>query len=70
MKVLRLEVDFGDYESFQLVNKERKFLREFKNNILCGKPQNNKLDNLEIEIVEGEVTSDLPKFWSVYCKIW
>lgn len=64
MKIWRLEIDFGEYESFQLVNKDRQFLREFKNKILSGKPQNGELDNMEVEIVEGELASDLPKLWS------
>ena len=64
MKIWRLEIDFGEYESFQLVNKDKQFLREFKNKILSGKPQNGELDNMEIEIVEGEIATDLPKFWS------
>ena len=64
MKVWRLEIDFGEYESFQLVNKDRQFLKEFKYKILSGNPQNEELDNMEVEVVEGKLISDLPKFWS------
>lgn len=64
MKVWRLEIDFGEYESFQLVNKDRQFLKEFKCKILSGNHLNGELDNMEVEILEGGLASDLSKFWS------
>lgn len=64
MKIWKIESALGEYESFQLVNKDREFLREFKKRILCGKNQKEELVNLEVEVVEGTQRSDSPKFWS------
>ncbi len=64
MKIFKIEAELGEYESFQLVNKNRDFLREFKCKILSGKPQKGKLDNLVLEMIGGEKFSDSPKFWS------
>lgn len=64
MKIWRLEIDFEEYKSFQLANQDTQFLEEFRSKVRSGKPQNGNLDNTEVEIVEGEVTSDLSAFWS------
>lgn len=64
MKIWRLEIDFRDYESFQLVNKDKEFLKQFKSSILSGKEQNGRLDGLEVEVIDGNAISDLSKFWN------
>lgn len=64
MKIWKLEVDMQDYESFQLSPRGNEFLRDFRERMSCGIPQNGKFDNLEIEVVDRGRISDSPKFWS------
>ncbi len=63
MKIWKLKCELREYESFQLINKDKDFLKEFKEKVLCGKYQK-EFENIDLEVVEGELTTDLPKFWS------
>ncbi len=64
MKIWTLNVDFGDFQSFELQNSDKQFKKEFRKKIESGTPQNGELDNLElIELDSGEVC-DMPKFWT------
>ncbi|MBQ7944241.1 MAG: hypothetical protein IJ326_09300 [Lachnospiraceae bacterium] len=64
MKIWKLKSELGEYESFQLLSQDKDFLKDFKDKILSGQLQKGKLENLELELVEGEKYSDLPKLWS------
>lgn len=63
MKIWKLENDMQGYQSFQLMNKDKNFLKEFRNNIAAGRNQNGKFDNLKLEIIDSGIVSDFPKFW-------
>lgn len=63
MKVWKVEVEHGEFESIQFVNTDRQFLKEFKRKILSGEPQYGEFDNNKVEIIEGSKKSDFPKFW-------
>lgn len=64
MKIWKVKVEFGNYKSFQLINMDSELLKEFNREMIIGKPQNGKWDNMEIELIEGNVDSDLSKIWN------
>lgn len=64
MKIWRLEVDFQGFQSFKLVNEERKYLKSFKEKIFSATKMEGDFIGELIELVEGEVKTDFPKFWS------
>ena len=66
MKIWKLKVEFGNYKSFQLVNKDNEFLEEFNREMISGKLQNGKWDNMEVELIEGKENSDLSKVWNAF----
>lgn len=66
MEIWRMEHDFKEYEGFQLVSVDRQFREEFRKKIVGGKRLNGELDNnIEVEVIDGKVPCDFPKFWTV-----
>lgn len=64
MKIWKLGVDFKDFKSYKLSNEDREFLLTFEKKIYASKSTKKSLENHMIELVEGNVQGDFPKFWS------
>ena len=65
MEIFRLIADVGEYKSVGLVNNDKAFLKQFRNDILMGRALNGKYDYIELEIVDGKNDSDFIMLWSV-----
>lgn len=69
MKIWKVKVDFGpneDFEDIQLADTSNKFTDEFKESVYCGKRTNGKFDNVEVNILGGNLKTDHPKLWNAY----
>ena len=69
MKIWKVKVDFGpneDFEDIQLADTSDKFIDEFDEAVCCGKRTNGKFDNVEVNILGGNLKTDHPKLWNAH----
>ncbi len=66
MKIWQLNNELSGFESFQLVNKDDVFLKDFRKEIRSGKKQYDKFANLKVEILDVGEKGDFPNFWSCH----
>lgn len=66
MKIWQMENELKGFESFQLINKNKDFLRDFRKRMRSGKIQYDRFANLEVEILDNGERGDLPNFWTCH----
>lgn len=65
MKIWKIKCDMREeYQSYQLVNREKSYFREFCDKTEDGVRLNGEYDNAEVENADGEKSTDIAYLWA------